>query len=310
MVMVHPTRRSGAGEDRLFRVLRPSANRIVRGRRSVMAHTISLDGSSIQRYEHCRTDAGPENAVAAVVLAADALAGLHVHGVGNSDGSGCQAAGEGGKTGSKGPLAYGCSPHDKYCNTAKFASPVSDNIGFAIESNEVSARLNTLATGGPDQAVYRNLRYDYGYSLEVPRGWYLDAEAEGYSFFLPYHPDGWLDVDVFVPPEPHSDRNSQLDNFSDWYSNNYLPSIATEHWALFQPISRSEVSVNGQDFYRLEYRLQVSAEYCVENAVTVLSVSNSFPDRPFEFATTGSVCESTLPAHGAERQRILNSFRP
>ena len=58
------------------------------------------------------TDAGPENAVAAVVLAADALAGLHVHGVGNSDGSGCQAAGEGGKTGSKGPLAHGCSLRD------------------------------------------------------------------------------------------------------------------------------------------------------------------------------------------------------
>ena len=195
-------------------------------------------------------------------------------------------------------------------NTAKFASSLSDNIGFAIESNEVSARLNTLATGGPDQAVYRNLRYGYGYSLEVPRGWYLDAEAEGYSLFLPYHPDGWVDVDVFVRPEPHSDRNSQLDDFSDWYSSNYLPSIATEHWVSFQPISRSEVSVHGQDFYRLEYRLQAGAEYCVENAVTMLSVSHSFPDRPFEFATTGSVCESTLPAHGAERQRILNSFRP
>ena len=80
--------------------------------------------------------------------------------------------------------------------------------------------------------------------------------------------DGWVDVDVFVRPEPHSDRNSQLDNFSDWYSSNYLPSIATEHWVSFQPISRSEVSVHGQDFYRLEYRLQASAEYCVENAVT------------------------------------------
>ena len=117
-------------------------------------------------------------------------------------------------------------------------------------------------------------------------------------------------MDVFVRPEPHSDRNSQLDDFSDWYSSNYLPSIATEHWVSFQPISRSEVSVHGQDFYRLEYRLQAGAEYCVENAVTMLSVSHSFPDRPFEFATTGSVCESTLPAHGAERQRILNSFRP
>ena len=131
-------------------------------------------------------------------------------------------------------------------NTAKFASLLSDNIGFAIESNEVSARLNTLAAGGPDQAVYRNLRYDYGYSLEVPRGWYLDSEEEGYSLFFPYHSGSWVDVDVFVPPEPHSDRNSQLDNFSNWYSNNYLPSIATEHWALFQPISRSEVSVHGQ----------------------------------------------------------------
>ena len=132
MVMVHPTRRSGAGEDRLFRVLRPSANRIVRGRRSVMAHTISLDGSSIQRYEHCRTDAGPENAVAAVVLAADALAGLHVHGVGNSDGSGCQAAGEGGKTVSKWPLAHVRSPRDNASYRAAFSRrnrPLSHRSG-------------------------------------------------------------------------------------------------------------------------------------------------------------------------------------
>ena len=107
MAMVHPTRQSGASDDRLFRVLRPDANRIVRGRCSAMAHTIALDGSSIRRYEHCRTDAGLDDVVAAVVLVADAVEGLHVHGVGNSDGSGCQAAGEGSKTGRKKPLANG-----------------------------------------------------------------------------------------------------------------------------------------------------------------------------------------------------------
>ena len=56
--------------------------------------------------------------------------------------------------------------------------------------------------------------------------------------------------------------------------------------------------------------MQAAAEYCVENAVTMLSVSSSFRDRPFELATTGSVSESALPPHGTERQRILNSFRP
>ena len=56
--------------------------------------------------------------------------------------------------------------------------------------------------------------------------------------------------------------------------------------------------------------MQAAAEYCVENAVTMLSISSSFRDRPFELATTGSVSESALPPHGTERQRILNSFRP
>ena len=57
-----------------------------------------------------------------------------------------------------------------------FASSLSDNIGFAIESNEFSARMNTLATGGPNQAVYRNLRYDYGYSPEVQGNRVLSEE--------------------------------------------------------------------------------------------------------------------------------------
>ena len=156
MVMVHPTRRSGAGEDRLFRVLRPSANRIVRGRRSVMAHTISLDGSSIQRYEHCRTDAGPENAVAAVVLAADALAGLHVHGVGNSDGSGCQAAGEGGKTGSKGPLAHGCSPRDNYTWRPFSDDRFPENAGLSRCCSQIHQAVPCGDEAAPLQLLIRS----------------------------------------------------------------------------------------------------------------------------------------------------------
>ena len=92
MVMVHPTRRSGAGEDRFSRVLRPGATGVAQGRRSVMAHTISLDGRSLPRYGHRRASAGSDlgddagghrgldDVVAAVGLAGDLVQGLHVDG--------------------------------------------------------------------------------------------------------------------------------------------------------------------------------------------------------------------------------------
>ena len=50
-------------------------------------------------------------------------------------------------------------------------------IYLAIASNEVSSRSGyAMAAGGPAQATYRNLHFDYGYSMTFPKGWYLDDE--------------------------------------------------------------------------------------------------------------------------------------
>ena len=79
-------------------------------------------------------------------------------------------------------------------NTLKTVHEAIENQGFAITSNEVKARLDSLITGGPDSATYRNLSYNYGYSVNIPRGWYLDDEDSRLTDFDPYHRKGYAFV--------------------------------------------------------------------------------------------------------------------
>ena len=183
-------------------------------------------------------------------------------------------------------------------------------IYLAITSNEVSSRLNTMAAGGPTHATYRNLRFDYGYSVDIPKGWYLYRERETYSEFLPYATNRYVDIVKFTFIEPHSTRSSDLSLLANRYWNVILPEFAAENWVLFQPISITRVTVGGQESYRLEYRRRTGAEFCIENVVAIVSISSSFPNKPYGFVTSGLICENFLNAHSAERETMLNNFRP
>ena len=183
-------------------------------------------------------------------------------------------------------------------------------IYIAIASNEVSSRLNTLAAGGPAQATYRNLRFDYGYSMDIPKGWYLYRERETYSRFLPYATNRYVDIAKFTFIEPHSTRSSDLSLLANRYWNVILPEFAAENWVFFQPISITRVTVGGQESYRLEYRRRIGAEFCIEDVVDIVSISSSFPNKPYGFVTSSLICENFLNAHSAERGTMLNSFRP
>ena len=183
-------------------------------------------------------------------------------------------------------------------------------IYLAITSNEVSSRLNTMAAGGPTQATYRNLHFDYGYSMDIPKGWYLYRERETYSRFRPYVTNRYVDIAKFTFIEPHSTRSSDLSLLANRYWNVILPEFAAENWVFFQPISITRVTVGGQESYRLEYRRRSGAEFCIGNVVAIVSISSSFPNKPYGFVTSGLICENFLNAHSAEREIMLNSFRP
>ena len=183
-------------------------------------------------------------------------------------------------------------------------------IYLAIASNEVSSRLNAMAAGGPASATYRNLRFDYGYSVDIPKGWYLYRERETYSQFLPYATNRYVDIGRYRFTEPHFDRSSELSLLADWYWNIRLPEFAAENWSFFQPISQTKVNVAGHELYRLEYRKRSGTEFCIEHIIAMVSISSAFPSKPYGFITVGVICEQSLATYSAERNRMLNSFRP
>ena len=183
-------------------------------------------------------------------------------------------------------------------------------IYLAIASNEVSSRLNTLAAGGPAQATYRNLRFDYGYSMDIPKGWYLYRERETYSRFLPYATNRYVDIARVRFIEPHADRSAELSLYANWLWSTRLPEFAAENWSFFQPISMMKVTIGGWESYRLEYNRRSALEFCIENVVEIVSISSSFPNKPYGFVTRSVICENHVATHSAERETLLNSFRP
>ena len=185
-------------------------------------------------------------------------------------------------------------------------------IYLAIASNEVSSRLNTLAAGGPASATYRNLHFDYGYNMDIPKGWYLGSESQVLSLFIPYTGRRLASIGILPIIEPFQvrDISTELSFLANYIWDTFLPRYAAENWVFFQPISQTKVNVGGQEFYRLEYRARWETGLCIFNVVEMISISSQFPNKPYAFIAVGYICEDGLATYSAERETMLNSFRP
>ena len=204
-------------------------------------------------------------------------------------------------------------------NTAGYeqlGNRIITGINLAIASNEVRDRLATYEAGGPDQATYRNLRWGYGYSIDIPKGWYISGESgEGltrqFSLFEAYGLERTAIIRTFRITPPYTDRNTELRFLTGFIWTVYMDLVAEgNEWVHFEKVSIRPVSIGGHNFFRLEYRSRVAEDECMRSHVALVSISSSHPEKPFGFMTDFAVCEDVLTEHGAERISILNSFRP
>ena len=198
-------------------------------------------------------------------------------------------------------------------NTAKAAGFGIEGIGFAIASNEVSSRLDALEAGGPDSAVYRNLWQDYGYSVEVPGGWYLLGQTEECTTFAAYHGESNADICAHDIVGKFADKGDELIAFAEWEWNR-------SHF--FEPISFRPMEIDGKRYVRLEYREnQYTADpygdpygyyegSCIGHRIKMVALSDSYADNPHGFVWGVGVCERSREDYDAERQAMLDSFVP
>ena len=189
---------------------------------------------------------------------------------------------------------------------AKMTIPTAPGLNFSVASNEISDRLATYEAGGPEQATYQNLRYDYGYSMDVPKGWYLIGEGgerltSQYTAFSAYGGERVADILTLKLLRQYSDRSDALVTVAGAYWAVLLP-IFAEDWHFFEPISVPEFTImGGQPFFRMAYRYQTDEEECILSGscssqrflqLPPISVTGSL--RPTQFART--FWPSTVPS--------------
>ena len=195
-------------------------------------------------------------------------------------------------------------------NTSKIVDEAVDSIGFAIASNEVSRRLDTLAAGGPASATYRNLRFGYGYSVDILAGWYLDYENASCTAFYPYHGKGGGSICTRDLADSFTDSSDKLAAFAEWRWNRVAERASERGYSLFEPISFRLVESAGKRYYQLEYRQETEPQYCISYQTWRVGLSSAYPENPYGFAWGGGVCENSIDQYGPEGQAMLDSFRP
>ena len=153
---------------------------------------------------------------------------------------------------------------------------------LSVASNEVRDRLTTYEEGGPTRAKYQNLRYGYGYGMDIPAGWYLSEESgesltAQFTAFAAYGGERGADILTLRLRGRYADSSQALAAVAGGYWISILPDFA-EDWYLFEPVSAPRlVRIGDQIFAHMEYRYQPDEEACIRSEVALASVSSDFP---------------------------------
>ncbi len=195
-------------------------------------------------------------------------------------------------------------------NTLTTRVDIAQSQGFAIASNEVSNRLNTLIAGGLSSETYRNSRYGYGYSVDIPKGWYIDWEQPGCTQFSSFDTRFSGTSLCAWNFEDTTTRNADLDRLRDGVWNDWQSTAEENDWVSINLVSSQRLGSRGQEYYRLSWRAQVNEHRCVDDRVLIIALSSSYPNVPGGFELGSGACQGSSNHYFTQRDAILNSFRP
>ena len=191
-----------------------------------------------------------------------------------------------------------------------------DNIGFSVTVNELHQRMDFLANGNyallptPEPAswtTYEN--YDYGYTLDIAPSWYPEeASEEGVITFWSADYTGWIAITTDELPEEFT-----LEEYATVHMERLNQLAIDESWVAFEITYSEKQQGELGEYYLLQYDMQFSDEYCVQNNTSLVALSTFYPDEPYGFVVDGGVCEESLDIYGDEPYRDvaqLQSLNP
>ena len=147
---------------------------------------------------------------------------------------------------------------------------------------------------------------EYGYTIYLAPGWYPNEQTdENLSSFSSE------DDQVFVEISSRDiGRSYSLDELAFLVLEFWENVARTQSRVMFEIASLQAHQDGTREYYEFHYRSQLATEYCVQDGIVRVFLSDSYPTKPYGFVVDISICEDSLDIYGEEREASLDSFWP
>ena len=178
---------------------------------------------------------------------------------------------------------------------------------YAAERDEMLSSFADSDTFPPTPTpvpwiTLRNERY--GYRLDVPPD-LTEAEETNDNVVTMVSGGGQSLFTILA-----LDLGEQLDlkMMAEIWRDVLTESARDDGWVLFEILSLQKEQSRGDEFYHLHYRRQKTDDSCVEDGITRILLSDSYPSKPFGFVVGGQICEDSLDLYEDTRREMIESF--
>ena len=158
-----------------------------------------------------------------------------------------------------------------------------------------------LPTSAPLYAYTNN---NYAYSIAAPAGWPLtEDDPNGYQLVSP---DREVRVEAYAETVP--ERGHSLLHYLEIRRSELLSQARRIGW-FFEETAVIQERAGNSSYWRLEYQVQGTQDFCLYDVVEILSYARLYPAKPYAYRLRVAICQEALVAYRVDRERILNSFQ-
>lgn len=157
----------------------------------------------------------------------------------------------------------------------------------------------------PTQApLHTYTNNNYAYSIAAPAGWSLTEDGPaGYRLVSP---DRQVQVSAYAEAVP--ERGHSLLHYLEARRSELLSQARMTGW-FFEETAVVQEKAGNSSYWRLEYRVKGTQDFCLYDVVEILSHARLYPAKPYAYRLRVAICQEALVAYRVDRERILNSFR-
>ena len=157
----------------------------------------------------------------------------------------------------------------------------------------------------PTQApLHTYTNNNYAYSFAAPAGWPLtEDDPNGYQLVSP---DREVRVEAYAETVP--ERGHSLLHYLEIRRSELLSQARRIGW-FFEETAVLQERAGDSSYWRLEYQVQGTQDFCRYDVVEILSYARLYPAKPYAYRLRVAICQEALVAYRVDRERILNSFQ-